>query len=184
MTRVGTAPEILLAEAFTSSDGWSFTGPATAQWHITEDGECGAVGAMLGFTLPQSDCNVAAAGVVTATAASAEFVLTGTWPYRLTFDQIRDIGDAYNHDATAIRIVDQSGEYPAQVIGDAEMHHGVEPGVLTHMELEIPNGSKLVGRTVRLEFVVTQKQNSILPGKGWMIDNVVLRNDGEDWGLR
>jgi subtilisin family serine protease len=178
VSNVGAAPRILFKDAFQAGAmTWSLSGPAGALWHLTSDGECGAAGQMVAFTLPEFGCDCTALGKLTTTAISPSFVLSGEWPYRISFDQIRDIDDSGKQSATTLRIVEESGFLEPLELTDRELEVGL-PGELTHIDLEIPGSSKLVGRTVHLEVEASVKAMS-LPGKGWLLDNLAVRNDGD-----
>jgi subtilisin family serine protease len=172
---VGPVPQIVFKDAFESAAlSWAVDDASASLWHVSADGECGSVGRMLAFTDPKDACDVASAGPVTSTVSSVPFVLSGTWPYTLSFDMIRSVDDVV--DSTTIAIIDESGFVKPQVLEDIDFVTG-KPGELVHVEIEVPNDSKLVGRTIHIELQATISESSH-GGAGWLLDNIVVRNDG------
>jgi subtilisin family serine protease len=171
------ASDVFAEDFEQGAPGWVFDNGGLGLWHLAADGECGARTVMAAYNAGPSSCSVEAGIPSGGVLRSPSFVMTGKWPFTLRVSMIR--GDASAGPiSTSVRIVDETGiaTLLPQVWESAAIVDGSD-GKLQERTFEIPHSSKLMGRSVHLEFVATSDGSN--SAAGWLVDNIRVVNAGE-----
>jgi thermitase len=169
---------IVFAEDFErGAPGWVFDNGALGLWHLAGDGECGSRSVMAAYDTGPASCVIGAGLPSGGVLRSPSFALDGKWPFTVSMSMIR--GDASSGPITTeVRVVDETGV--ATVLPqtwDNEALVDGSDGTLQERTFVIPHSSKLMGRSVHLEFVATT--DGAAESAGWLVDDVRVTNAGD-----
>jgi len=159
--------EILFSEDFESGgSGWTATGQPQVLWHVSEDGECGAVTRMAVYGRPGA-CDYKTGGAHSGSFLSPVFTLHGEYSIVVQYDYRLESDDG----STCVELVDEADGKAITLIGCtccSDPYYSLE---ITRAAGAIPNPGTWSGKKVRLRFGFKADRHGN-SGFGCMIDNV------------
>jgi hypothetical protein len=162
-----TAQEILFFEDFEGGGtGWTATGKPEVLWHVSEDGECGAVTRMAVYGRSPV-CDYKAGSASSGSFLSPVFTLHGDYSIVIMYDYRQETDEG----SPCVEILDEARAKPVTVIGCsccADPYGSVE---IARGAGALPNPGAWSGKQVRLRFSFEADRQGN-KGFGCMIDNV------------
>jgi hypothetical protein len=111
------------------------------------------------------NCSFDVGTKVTSTLVSPSFVLEGVGPYFIELDMIRDFAP-WTQSTVLIRFVDQAIVNKIKPVSIEDFEFFDDDGLgLVHRRLQVPQSTKLEGRTIRVEFVAESRSPDIPPAE-------------------
>ena len=159
--------EVLFSEDFESGgSGWTASGEPQVLWHVSEDGECGAVTRMAVYGLPAA-CNYKTGGKSSGSFLSPVFTLHGEYSIVVQYDYRQETDEG----SPCVELVDEADGKAVTVIGCsccADPYGSVE---IARAAGAIPNPGAWSGKRARLRFGFEADRDGNT-GFGCMVDNV------------
>ena len=166
--------EILFHEDFESGgDGWTASGSPAVLWHVSADGECGAVTRMAVYNRGPDACDYRTGGKSAGTFLSPVFVLGGAHSIVVQFDYLQDSDDG----SPCVEIVDEERGKAATIIGCSCCADPYNAATLARAVGALDNPALWAGKEVRLRFGF-DSDSAGNRGFGCMVDNVLVIASG------
>lgn len=164
----GAGQTLLYSEDFESGGiDWTASGTPEVLWHVSEEGECGALTRMAVYNRFPSACDYRTGGANSGTFLSPAFTLSGAHAIVVQFDYRQDTDEP----GPCLEIVNEADGTSGTLVGCTCCTNPFNTTEIIQASGAVPNLHYWRGKRVRLrfDFKADSKGNSSM---GCMVDNV------------